>query len=121
MNLTVFDSFFNRIWENRSNFDVNIYENEDEYYIEAYLAGIPKNNIYLSYQNNELTIEVRNEQKNEQEAIRKEFYSYVEKRTFNIPNVVEQKAKSKYDNGKLMIKLPKTKDKITSKSHIEID
>ena len=121
MNFGLFDNFFNRFWENKTVFNVNIYDCLDSYMIEAYLGGVPKNNISVTYEGNELTISITNQDINLENTIKKEFESYVDKRSFIIPNATLKKAKSYYENGKLTIKLPKDINQISQSNSISIE
>lgn len=115
MNLGVFDNFFNRFIEDKTIFDVNIYSNEKEYIVEAFLAGVKKSDISISYENNMLTIAVKSSDTKWQNSIKNEFKGYVESRSFSLPQADETKSKCSYIDGKLLITMPK-KD-IVEKSH----
>lgn len=121
MNFQMFDNFFNRFWENKTVFDVNIFDNEDNYVIEAYLAGIDKKNINITYENDELSIEVIQEDTIMNNIRKKEFERYIDKRSFIIPNIIINKSKSKYVDGKLTITLPKQKEFIAKNNTIYIE
>ena len=121
MNFQMFDSFFNRFWENKTVFDVNIFENEDNYVIEAYLAGIDKKNIIITYENDELSIELIQKDININNIKKKEFEKYIDKRSFIIPNIIINKSKSTYIDGKLTITLLKQKEIITKNNTINIE
>jgi HSP20 family molecular chaperone IbpA len=121
MTFGLFDNFFNRFWENKTVFNVNIYDCLDSYIIEAYLGGISKNNICVTYEGNELTISLTQQDINLENTIKKEFESYVDKRSFIIPNATLKKAKSTYENGKLTIKLPKEANQISQNNSIIIE
>ena len=121
MNFQMFDNFFNRFWDNKTIFDVNIFENEENYIIEAYLAGISKKNINITYENEELTIELIQEEIKTNIIRKKEFEKYIDKRSFIIPNVIINKSKSKFEDGKLTITLPKQKEFIAKNNTIYIE
>lgn len=121
MTFQLFDNFFNQFWKNKTIFLVNIYDTLDSYVIEAYLAGVSKRDISVTYEGNELTISINSQETNIENPIKKEFESYVEARSFVIPNATIIKAKSTYENGKLTIKLPKEKNQISQKNLISID
>ena len=121
MNFQFFDNFFNRFWENKTVFNVNIYDMLDSYVVEAFIAGIPKRNIHVTYEGNELSISITEQDINLENTVKKEFESYVDKRSFIIPNATINKAKSTYENGKLTIRLPKDKNPVAQTNLIHID
>ena len=121
MNFQIFDNFFNRFWENKTVFDVNIFDNEDNYVIEAYLAGIKKKNISITYESDELTIEITHTNTQGENIRKKEFERYIDRRSFIIPNIIINKSKSIFEDGKLTITLPKQKEIITKNNTIYIE
>ena len=51
MNLQLFDSIFNYIRDDKNLIEVNLYQDDESYTIEYYLAGINKKDIELYHDN----------------------------------------------------------------------
>lgn len=91
-------------------FKVDIKETNNEYILEAELAGIPKEEIDLSYENQSLKISIKRS-----EELEKSTDSYIKRersansmvRIFYFPNVKEEKIKAELKDGILTITLPK--------------
>lgn len=120
-----FDRFFNNDlmdWSN-SNFSstntslpaVNVKETNDEFFIEVAAPGMNKNDFKVHFNNNVLTIS--SEKKNEKDEktdnyTRREFSYKSFQRAFTISeNAVNgEKISAKYNNGILVITLPKREE-----------
>ena len=84
---------------------------------QIYRSGVQ---IIKNYTTNNILIAERKFEKLEN-TIKKEFESYVDKRSFIIPNATLKKAKSHYENGKLTIKLPKETNQVAQSNTIAIE
>jgi len=90
---------------------VNISESEDHFSLEMVIPGFSKEDVSIEVDKDVLTIfsevATENEEKTEQ-FTRKEFVKKSFKRSFNLPETVNQEnIKGSYDNGILNIELPK--------------
>lgn len=109
--------------DGRASFKADIKENEKEYTVEAELPGVDKKDINLNLRDDMLTIEVKKEEKIEQQ---KESYIMKERkygmmaRSFYVDNVDNEKVMAKYENGILCITLPKAEGEKSKKHHIDI-
>lgn len=105
--------------------EVNVLENKDGFKIEVAAPGLAKNDFKIEVDNNILTIssekEVKNEDENEK-FIRREFSYSSFKRTFSLPESVNQeKIKANHKDGILEINIPKRdKNKEKPKKEIKI-
>jgi HSP20 family protein len=91
---------------------VNIVERSDAYRIEIAAPGIDKQNFTLSVDNNHVSIEakreVTTEENQEEKYTRREFRYETFKRSYKLPETVNQDAISAvYENGILLVTLPK--------------
>jgi HSP20 family protein len=96
-----------RAWAPR----VDILENETSYQVTAELPGVKKDDVEITVENNLLTL--KGERKFEKD-VNKEQYHRIERaygtfaRSFTLPNRVSQdQVQAKFDNGLLMITIPK--------------
>jgi HSP20 family protein len=121
----IFDKFFDTdLFDmNRRNFSgtnttlpsVNIKENTDGFEVEMAVPGLKKEDFNIELNNDLLTItsekKVENETKEGEEFIRREF-SYQEfKRSFTLPNIVDdEKIQAKYEDGVLKVYVPKREE-----------
>lgn len=100
---------------------VDIKDNEKNYVIEAELPGVDKSEINVELRDDILTIGVQRNEITEEE---RENYIHKERRTssmsrsFQVENVQPQDIKARFDNGVLVIELPKSE--IEAKSNIEL-
>ena len=123
---SLIDSLFSRDlmdWSN-TNFSstnttlpaVNVKENDEEYEIEVAAPGMKKNDFKINLDNNQLTIssEIKKEDSTKEidQYTRREFSYQSFQRSFTIPdNVVDgDKIAAKYNDGILIIKLPKREE-----------
>lgn len=110
------DEFFSKPFPNTS-FFVDLKEKETEHQIHAQLPGIKKEQIAISILENTVTISVKNEElilkeeKNKQAIAKKQATSKVS-RTIILPYLIdEKKVKATYQNGLLIITIPKERGK----------
>ncbi|MFW6238534.1 MAG: Hsp20/alpha crystallin family protein [Halanaerobiales bacterium] len=125
----VFDSlmsdFFN--WTDRfeTGFKTDIKETENEYVIEAELAGMSKDDINIEVdEDNYLTITAQSEEVHEEEKenyIRRERSRGRYARRFYLENVNEDEIKAEYENGILEVILPKEEPTRTKRRTIDIN
>lgn len=109
-------------WENDNFYnstkpDVNIKENEKDYQIELAAPGIKKSDFKIEVNKNVLTISVetesqKEENKREDNYYSKEFSYRNFSRSFNLGEnlVKEDKIKAKYEDGILLVTLPKNEE-----------
>jgi len=128
-NENYFPSFFDRFLNNElmdwnlSNFSstntslpaVNVKETSDDYVIEVAAPGMSKKDFKVNFHNNILTIssEKTNEKDEKNENYTRKEFSYQSfQRSFTVPeNVVNgEKIAAKYNDGILMISLPKREE-----------
>jgi HSP20 family protein len=120
---TLFNEFFNRdIFDlaNTSFSDstlpaVNIKETKNDFIVEVAAPGMSKDDFKIELDNSLLVISSEKEEKNEEvqdgEFTRKEFSYRSFKRTFTLPETIqEDKIKASYKDGVLKITLPKKEE-----------
>ncbi|MDD3895546.1 MAG: Hsp20/alpha crystallin family protein [Bacilli bacterium] len=116
-----FDDFFITS-SKRNDMKCDIYEKDNMYHIEMDIPGFDKEDINIELKNNYLTIKAsktKEEKEEDKNYIRRE-RSYGEySRTFSLGEVDEDKVNAKFDNGTLLITVPK-KDQEELKKTIEI-
>jgi len=104
---------------------VNVKENNNEYLIEVAAPGLNKNDFKLNYDNGRLTIsseKSENVEDKDGEAITRREFSYQSfQRSFTVPERVvnAEKISAKYNNGILVVTLPK-RDEVKPKPAKEI-
>jgi HSP20 family protein len=93
---------------------VNIKETPDAYIVEMAVPGLKKSDFHLDLDNQVLSISTETKKENEQKEenyTRREFGYSSFKRTFNLPETVnDEKINAKYENGILNIHLPKKEE-----------
>lgn len=105
---------------------VNIQENEENFIVEVAAPGKKREDFNIELENDILTIS--SVEKREDESVesrnytRKEFNYTQFKRAFSLPDTVDsEKISASYENGVLMISLPKKEEaKVQGKRMIEI-
>ena len=118
------DKFFPGLYKNSAQMKVDIKENEQAYVIEAELPGVNKDEVNLQIDEDRLTISVeKKEQKDEENGnyIRRERSYSTMTRSFAIANVEVDKTNAKFENGLLIINLPKKQEQAVKGKQIEID
>ena len=121
MNLQLFDSIFNYIRDDKNLIEVNLYQDDESYTIEYYLAGINKKDIELYHDNDTITLEITNHEFPTLEVIRREFKGYIPNRSITLTNACFDDVKTSYYNGKLVVNVPKKKKCQKNNNLIEID
>lgn len=108
---SVFSSNFN---EGMTLPKVNIRESADAYFVEVAVPGLKKSDFNISLDNKTLSISTEIREENEQKEenyTRREFEYSSFRRTFLLPETVEEdKIKAKYNDGILSIHLPKKEE-----------
>ncbi len=123
-----FENFFNDSilpshFSNSGQLKVDIKENEKEYILEAELPGIKKEEINLKVNDNKLTISVEKDEEKEEKNeryLRKERRTSSMTRSFSIDNVHSDKITAKFDNGILILVLPKKEETCQIEKKIDI-
>jgi len=116
-----FPEFFGTNWSNVANEiddftvpSVNIRENTEAYGIEVAAPGLQKENFKIELENTLLTISAEknsDEQKTQNDYVRKEFNYLQFKRSFTLPvSVNKDNISAKYDNGILYVYVPKKEE-----------
>ncbi|MCK9557181.1 MAG: Hsp20/alpha crystallin family protein [Candidatus Cloacimonetes bacterium] len=126
--LSLFDDFFNRVYEDESSDDnframaMDISEQDKEYKILANLPGFKKENVNISVHDNQLLIEAVCEDKKEEQKgtmYRCERFNGSYRRNLNLPENADISAISaKMEDGVLYLNIPKKEP--TPKKEIEI-
>jgi HSP20 family protein len=90
---------------------VNVSETDQEFHLELTVPGFSKDEINLAIEDDSLTISGEKKaetEETEKKYTRKEFSYQNFKRTFNLPeNVDQEKIEARFENGILFIGLPK--------------
>ena len=120
-----FDSFFKPTTFNQKvgNMRADIKENEKEYELSVDLPGFDKKDINLTLNDGYLTISAKAEEKQEDKDnyIRRERVCSCQ-RSFYVGDVIsEEDIKAKYNNGTLVLNIPKLERKEIPTRHIQID
>ncbi|MBU5317911.1 Hsp20/alpha crystallin family protein [Clostridium bornimense] len=112
------DNFFTPFYKEANAFKADIKETENEYLVEAELPGVKKEDISLEYKDNNLTISAKRDETIDEEKdnyVRKERHHGTFSRTFYVEDIKEDSISAKFDNGELIVtlpKLPKTEEKV---------
>ena len=95
----------------------NILEEENGFRIELAAPGFDKKSFQLKIENKQLIIAVEKQEQSEQKSAkytRKEFHLNSFKRSFSLPDSIEEAAiEANYENGILSVLLPKKKEEST--------
>ncbi len=115
--LSLFDDFFNRVFEDETSDDnframaMDIIEQEKEYEIMANLPGFRKENVKISVHDNQLLVEANCSDKKEEQkgtVYRCERYSGSYRRNLLLPENAEvNKISAKMEDGVLKLTIPK--------------
>lgn len=104
-------------------FKVDVKENDNEYLVDAEVAGYDKKDIHINYDDGNLLISVEKkeekEEKGEKYIHRERSFSSMQRGIY-LPNVVEGEIKANFENGVLKITAPKSKEAV-KKTEIPID
>ncbi|WNE40935.1 MAG: Small heat shock protein IbpB [Mycoplasmataceae bacterium] len=111
--LTPFNFWDEDTWETKP-FRSELQEDQNNYYVKAELAGVPKESIDVELVNNQLRIRAEKEEKKEDNNKKYHFseISYGSfTRTYNLPKTVNnQDIKADYKEGLLTITIPKSEE-----------
>jgi len=116
---SLMENFFNDNFLSRefSNFvpSVNVLEDENEFTVELSAPGFKKENFKVELDNKTLTISAEHKEEKEEKSSktfrRKEFNFGSFRRTFSLPETVnEERIDAKYDAGILRLTLPKKEE-----------
>lgn len=125
---SIFDEIFNEFpvkMESRLNFPpVNIHENEKGYEIELSVPGRSKEDFKISVEKGLLTISFEKKEDNKvegQKTLRREFSYQAFSRSFNLDETIDaDNIQAKYDNGILVLSLPRKEQAKPAKKEINI-
>ena len=119
-----FSSFFGM--QDLAEFKTDVTDEGDHYLLEADLPGFDKKDIQLDINGDTLTVRAERHSKLEEKdkkdklvRIERSYGSY--SRQFNISGVEAEQIKAKYDNGVLMLTLPKKQTTLPEGRHLEIE
>lgn len=118
------DDFFGRSW-NRNTPAVNVKEEDDAYHIEVVAPGYQKGDFNVEVDEGMLKISAHHEAQTNNDDERysiKEYHRASFERSFRLPEekVNVEKIKGKYEDGILIIQLPKKEEKKSLKKLISI-
>jgi HSP20 family protein len=105
-------------------FKTDIREEADKYVLEAEMPGISKSDVKIDIEGDYLTLSAeRADEKEEKGAgyIRRERSYGTFKRSFNIDNVDSESITAKYENGVLILEMPKKGEKTPTTRRLEIN
>ncbi len=122
------DDFFSDNWSpkrsfERETFKVNVQQNENEYFIEAELPGVTKEEIEVDLNEGRLNISVKREEKINEEKknyIHRESRYCSMSRSVYLADADSKGVKAKLDNGVLNIMVPR-QEKVVNAKKIEIE
>lgn len=91
---------------------IDVNENDKEFVVQAEMPGVPKEDIHVSIDGNTVTLQAEVKQHDKQtegeRVLRSERYFGAVSRSFQLPaDIDEAAAKAKYENGVLLLTLPK--------------
>ena len=103
---------------------VDIKENENAYSVQAEIPGVSKEDIHVSLDGGMVTLSAEIRQQDSQasndQVLRSERYYGAVSRSFQLPQEIDiGNAKARYDNGVLMLSLPKKAQASSSRLAIE--
>jgi HSP20 family protein len=103
---------------------VDIKENEKAYSVQAEIPGVSKEDIHVSLDGGVVTLSAEIRQQDSQasndQVLRSERYYGAVSRSFQLPHEIDiGNAKARYDNGVLMLSLPKKAQASSSRLAIE--
>ena len=107
-----------------SQIKIDVKENDNAYIVEAEVPGVPKEDIHVSIDGNVVSLRAEIKQHDEQvegeKVLRSERYYGSVARSFQLPVDIDQAAaKAKYDNGVLVLTLPKKQSSGSQRLTIE--
>jgi HSP20 family protein len=103
---------------------VDVKENEKEYSVHAEIPGVNKEDIQVSIEGNVVTLraEIRQQDKQAEgeKVLRSERYYGAVSRSFQLPaDIDETAAKARYENGVLLLTLPKKVSSVPQRLVVE--
>lgn len=115
-NLLDYNYWNDNYWNASACGQTNIIENDNEYIIKVSASGFSKEDLDVKLENKYLIVTGKHEEKNEKYTL-KEYNKKSFKRSFKIPNNIEDEFSAKFENGILSITInkPKESPKIDSK------
>ncbi len=116
------DSFFTRNIEHDT-FKIDIKDEDNQYVIEAELPGLNKEQVSVTYENNQLNISIKYEDEVNDEQpnyIHKERRTCSMARSIRLKNVNKDEIAAKLEDGILNITAPKSEEDVSKTSTIEI-
>ena len=121
----VFGSFFKPMFyeEKFNTMKTDIKENENSYVMDIEIPGFEKKDIGISLENGYLTISAKKEEKQDgkkENYLRRE-RNYSCSRSYYVGDVDKDKVKAKYENGVLVVEIPKEQPELPAKHNIEIE
>ena len=125
---SVFDELFNSFPTQQapvslSKVPVNILEDEDGYTLQLQVPGRTKEELAIKLEENIMTIsaEAKAQTETESKVIRREFGTPAFKRSFTVDKKIDSdKIEAKYENGILVVSLPKMEEVKNSPKQISI-
>ena len=105
------ETLFPRNW----NPSADIYEDDDNYVIQAEVPGVDKNNIHINFENNVLVLKgerTENNEVKEENYYRREMATGTFQRSFALPEGIDvDNIKADYKDGVIKITIPKPKSR----------
>lgn len=117
------DFFSTNVMMNTQGFKVDVSEKDKEYVLEAELPGFDKKDISVELKNNYLTISAKRNYENEEKEknfVRRERCYGEFSRSFYAKGITQEDVKAKYENGLLLVTLPKKEKEEAPSTNIEI-
>lgn len=114
---------FNDFYTN-NNMPVDIKDLGDSYEINANLAGVKKEDIFINLNNEILTIKIEKNQNFEDKSenyLARERYLGSYQRSFRLEDSIKDSAKAKFENGVLNLVIKKSKENKLNSNQIKID
>lgn len=117
-----FENFFTPYYEKFDFMKTDIIERDEEFLIEVELPGYDKKDINVEYQDKYLTIKAeRQVSNNENDKIIRKERNVSCARSYYVGEIDETMLKAKYDNGVLIVTIPKAQPKKNEKLGIKIE
>lgn len=117
-----FENFFTPYYEKFDFMKTDITEKDEAYLLEVELPGFDKKDITVEYQNKYLTIKAeRSDTTNEKDKVIRKERNVSCARSYYVGDIEESSLKAKYENGLLLVTIPKTQPKKPEKLGIAID
>ncbi len=115
-------NMFNNIFNQKQTMLIDIVDNESNYLVYCDIPGRQKENINIEYKQDVLSIFATDEDpsQNELKYVRKERSQDFDMRSFLMPGIDFKSSKASYENGVLIITLPKV-TKVDEKYLIDIE